>query len=202
MELLLATNNGHKHREFLRLFPGFRILLQAEAGIVFDFAEGEESFLSNALGKARTLFLMSGRPAIGDDSGLMVDALGGAPGVFSARYGSDGRGKTLSAAERNAFLLERLQGVKERGAAFVCCLALVLEEDRFLVAQETVRGIIAEEPRGANGFGYDPLFFLPAAGKTIAEIPDAEKDDISHRGRAARRIRALLADESKEPLWT
>lgn len=201
MELLLATNNAHKHREFLRLLPGCRIVLPADAGIDFDFKEGGESFLSNALGKARALFRLAGRPVIADDSGLAVDALGGAPGVFSARYGSVERGRDLSAEERNAFLLERLRGVAERGAAFVCCLALVLEENRFLVAQETVRGVIAQEPHGANGFGYDPLFLVPGRGKTIAEIPDGEKDAISHRGRAARRLAALLAS-AKEPLWT
>jgi len=201
MELLLATNNEHKHREFLRLFPGCRIVLPRDVGIAFDFEEGEESFLSNALGKARALFRLAARPVMADDSGLTVDALAGAPGVYSARYGSVERGRNLSAAERNAFLLERLAGVKERGAAFVCCLVLVLSEDRFLVAQETVRGLIAEAPRGANGFGYDPLFLVPGTGKTIAEIPEVEKDAISHRGRAARRMAALL-DAAKEPPWT
>jgi XTP/dITP diphosphohydrolase len=190
-ELLLASNNDHKHAEFVRLFPGVRILRPLDVGMDFDFAEDGASFLENALGKARALHGLARRPVIGDDSGLCVAALDGEPGVRSSRYGSDGTSK-LSTPERNALLLARLAGAKDRRAFFVCCLVLAIDEDRFVAVQETVHGEIAESPRGANGFGYDPLFLLPARGLTIAELPDAEKDLVSHRGRAARRLRALL----------
>ncbi len=192
-ELLLASNNEHKHAEFVRLFPGVRILRPADLGIDFDFPEDGATFLDNALGKARALREAAGRPVISDDSGLCVEALGGDPGIYSSRYGSSGGGK-LSAPERNAFLLAKLRGIADRRAHFVCCLVLELEADRLFVAQETVHGVIADGPRGGGGFGYDPLFLLPERGCTIAELPDAEKDTVSHRGRAARRIRAMLED--------
>jgi len=191
-ELLLASNNEHKHAEFARLFPGTRILVPAEAGVESDFAEDGATFLDNALGKALALHRVARRPVIADDSGLCVHALGGEPGIFSSRYGSSGSGR-LAAPERNAYLLERMRDASDRRAYFVCCLALVLEEDRLFVAQETVHGVIARKPRGTGGFGYDPLFILPERGLTVAELPDAEKDLVSHRGRAARRILALMA---------
>jgi len=190
-ELLLASNNDHKHAEFVRLFPGVRILRPGDAGLEFDFVEDGTSFLANALGKARALFAAAQRPVIGDDSGLCVAALGGAPGIRSSRYGSDGARK-LETSDRNALLLSRLAGVEDRRAFFVCCLVLALDEDRFVAVQETVHGEIAASPRGTNGFGYDPLFLLPDRGLTIAELPDAEKDLVSHRGRAARRLRVML----------
>ena len=190
-ELLLASNNEHKHEEFTRLFPGVRILLPREIGLAFDHPEDGESFLENALGKARALHAIARRPVIGDDSGLCVAALGGAPGVHSARYGSEGGGR-LGAVERNALLLARLARAADRRAYFVCCLVLVLDADRFIAVQETVHGEIAGQARGAHGFGYDPLFLLPDRGLTIAELPEIEKDLVSHRGRAARRLRAML----------
>ena len=197
-ELLLASNNAHKHQEFLRLFPGVRILVPGDLGIDFVFEEDGETFLGNAFGKATALFAAAKRPVIADDSGLCVRALGGQPGVLSSRYGSVAGGALLDAPRRNAYLLDRMEGIQDRDAYFVCCLVCVMEEDRFLAAQETVPGEIAESPRGDNGFGYDPLFFLPQRGKTMAELPDEEKDGISHRGRAARRIIAVL----KEQPWT
>lgn len=190
-ELLLASNNDHKHAEFVRLFPGVRIVRPRDIGVAFDFAEDGASFLANALGKARALYEIAHRPVIGDDSGLCVAALDGAPGVQSARFGSVG-GAKLETPARNALLLARLAGVADRSAHFVCCLVLVLDADRFIAVQETVHGVIAGEPRGAHGFGYDPLFLLPDRGRTIAELPDDEKDLVSHRGRAARRLRAML----------
>jgi XTP/dITP diphosphohydrolase len=191
-EFLLASNNDHKRQELVRLLPGARILTPAEVGLRFDFDEDGETFLANAFGKAVALFHAAQRPVIADDSGLCVRALGGEPGIFSSRYGSGAGGALLGAPQRNAYLLDRMEGLTDRAAWFVCCLVLLLEESRFVVAQETVHGTIAEEPRGENGFGYDPLFLVPETGKTIAELPDAEKDAISHRGRAARRILAAM----------
>jgi XTP/dITP diphosphohydrolase len=190
-ELLLASNNDHKHAELVRLFPGVAIVRPRDIGVDFDFAEDGASFLENALGKARALQGIARRPVIGDDSGLCVAALDGEPGVRSSRYGSDGARK-LETPERNALLLSRLAGVEDRRAFFVCCLVLVVDGDRFVAVQETVHGEIALSPRGRNGFGYDPLFLLPGRGLTIAELPDAEKDLVSHRGRAARRMRKML----------
>jgi XTP/dITP diphosphohydrolase len=191
MEFLLASNNSHKRDEFVRLLGGHVIRMPSEAGIGFDFEEDGESFFQNAFGKAMALHETAGVPVIADDSGLCVDALDGEPGLYSSRFGSSG-GALLDSGERNAFLLSRMRGVEDRKAHFVCCLVLVLGRDRFFTAQETVDGLITAAPRGAHGFGYDPLFLVPGTGKTIAELPDAEKDAISHRGRAARRILAML----------
>ena len=197
-ELLLASNNSHKHDEFARLFPGLRILLPKDLGLAFEFEENSQTFLDNALGKSLTLHRLAGRTVIADDSGLCVPALGGEPGVYSSRYGSVPGGAVLAAPERNQYLLCRMKGLADRRAFFVCCLALVVEETRFVTIQETVHGVIAEAPRGTNGFGYDPLFFLPERGMTIAELPDADKDAVSHRGRAARLLLAILKNSSGE----
>ncbi len=202
-ELLLASNNGHKRDEFIRLFPGVSIVTPQEIGVSFDFEEDGETFLANAFGKAMALFQAARRPVIGDDSGLCVPALGGEPGIFSSRYGA-GAGGLLAAPQRNAYLLDRMEGLADRAAYFVCCLVLVLGSERFFIAQETVHGEIAEAPRGENGFGYDPVFIVPGTGRTIAEMADGEKDAVSHRGRAARRIRTLLRAEPEggENAWT
>jgi XTP/dITP diphosphohydrolase len=194
-EFLLASNNAHKHQEFVRLFPGIRVLMPRDVGIEFDFDETGDTFLENAFGKAMALFQSAKRPVIGDDSGLCVRALGGEPGIFSSRYGSGAGGVPLEAPRRNAYLLDRMEGIQDRAAYFVCCLVLVLEESRFISVQETVHGRIAEGPRGEHGFGYDPLFIVPSHEKTIAELPDPVKDQISHRGLAARRILAGMRSE-------
>ena len=193
-ELVLASNNGYKHAEFVRLFPNHTIRRPADLGIDFVFPEDGESFLENAFGKAVALYHSAKRPIIADDSGLCVAALGGEPGVYSSRYGAGVDGALLDSSKRNAYLLDRMEGIEDRGAFFVCCMVLLVEESRFFIAQETVHGTIAESPRGDKGFGYDPLFLLPDRGMTIAELPDEEKDAISHRGRAARRILASIGE--------
>lgn len=195
-EFLLASNNAHKHQEFIRLFPGIRILIPRDLGMVFDFEETGETFLENAFGKAMALFHMAKQPVIADDSGLCVGALGGEPGIFSSRYGAEAGGALLDAPRRNAYLLDRMEGIQDRAAYFACCCVLVLEGSRFVAVQETIHGHITEVPRGENGFGYDPVFLVPGHEKTIAELPDKEKDAISHRGRAARRILAALRGKS------
>ena len=191
-ELLLASNNDHKRLEFDRLFPGVTIRTPRDVGVDFDFDENGATFLANAHGKAMALFHSARLPVIADDSGLCVSALDGEPGIYSSRYGVPPGTPPLEAPERNAYLLRRMAGTTERAAYFVCCLVLVLADSRFFIAQETVEGMIADAPRGRNGFGYDPLFFFPARGRTMAELPDEEKDAVSHRGRAARRMLALL----------
>jgi XTP/dITP diphosphohydrolase len=160
-------------------------------GVDFRYEEAGATYLDNALGKALHLFAQVGRPVLADDSGLEVPALGGEPGIRSSRYGSQPGGPKLSDADRCRLLLAKADGLSDRSCFFVCCIALVLEQPRFFTAQEICRGQLAGEPRGSGGFGYDPVVFLPERGKTVAELADREKDRVSHRGRAARRLRAL-----------
>lgn len=195
MELLVATGNAHKLLELGPLFPGHRLLGPADVGHQgFEVEENGATYLDNALLKARALHALTGRPSLADDSGLAVHALGGAPGVLSARYGSEDGKRKLESAERNALLLAECAGFEDRRCAFVCALALVLDEERFFVVQETCPGELLRAPRGEGGFGYDPVVFLPRLGKSVAELSQEEKNLVSHRGRAGRRLAALLAD--------
>jgi XTP/dITP diphosphohydrolase len=191
MEILLASNNRDKADEVERLFWNHTILLPADIGIVFDYEEKGESFLENAMGKALACYKLAKMPVLSDDSGLCVDALGGMPGVQSARFGAE-NGNILTASEKNSLLLSRLAGKGDRSASFVCCLVLVVSDYRFFIAQETCAGEITLAEKGSGGFGYDPVFFIPEKEMTIAELSDREKDEISHRGKAAARILAIL----------
>ncbi|MCD6343893.1 MAG: RdgB/HAM1 family non-canonical purine NTP pyrophosphatase [Spirochaetaceae bacterium] len=195
MELLLATGNPHKKEELSRILHPHRVLIPSDLGISFDADETGTTYLENALIKARTLRdLSGGRTVLADDSGLSVPALGGAPGVYSARYGSDESDRELEAPERNQLLLANMADIKgeNREAFFVCCMALILDNYRVFTAQETFSGIIALKPYGAGGFGYDPIFHLPERNCSVAELNAEEKDRISHRGRAGLRIKAVL----------
>jgi XTP/dITP diphosphohydrolase len=183
-----ATGNPHKREELAAVLEGHEIRIPPEGS--FDPEETGASFLENALIKARALYRQVRSPVIADDSGLCVDALGGRPGIFSARYGSASR--PLDAGERNALLLGELESHSRRSARFVCAMVLLLAEDRFFVAQETLEGEIVRESRGSGGFGYDPLLYLPDRGCTVAELPQGEKNRISHRGKAARILREVL----------
>lgn len=194
MTLYIATNNAHKVKELAELFPGIPLRTPADAGIEFDHDETEDSFLGNSLGKARALFGLVKAPVLADDSGLCVDALGGAPGVRSARYGSPDDGRTvLSARDKNELLLREMEGRRDRTCRFVCAMTLMLSEHRFVTVQETCEGRLLESPRGAEGFGYDPVFYLPGEGLSMAELSLERKNRLSHRGRAAARILAVLA---------
>jgi XTP/dITP diphosphohydrolase len=190
-ELVVATNNAHKVRELTRLFPGVHLLTPSDLGVVFEFQEEGSSYLDNSLGKARHLYAQVGRPVLADDSGLEVPELGGEPGIRSSRYGSQPGGPKLSDADRCQLLLAKAEALADRSCFFVCCMALVFEESRFLTAQEVMRGQLARAPCGSGGFGYDPIVFIPERGRTVAQLSDREKDRLSHRGRAARRVRAL-----------
>jgi XTP/dITP diphosphohydrolase len=194
MDILAATFNRHKIEELAPLFPAHRLLSPADLGYgEIEIEENGSNYFENALIKAKTLFTLSGIPTLADDSGLSVAALGGAPGIHSARYGSiDGGGK-LSSAERNALLVAEMVGVRDRVCAFYCCLVFLYGHDRFLSVQETCPGILTDAPRGGGGFGYDPLVFLPELDKTVAELSLEEKSQVSHRGRAARTMNALLS---------
>ena len=189
MTLLLASTNAGKMREFRRVLPEVQVLTPHDRGLTFRYEERGATFIDNALGKARHLFAKTGVATVADDSGLVVPALDGAPGVRSARYGGD-----ITQQRRNLLLLDALAGACDRSARFVCCLAVVLAEHRLLVVQETVEGSVISAPRGAGGFGYDPIFRPRGAGETFAEMDDDAKDAISHRGRALRRMRRVLLE--------
>ncbi len=187
----VATNNPHKLREFRRLFPGFQLFSPDQIGSAFSYEETGNTYLDNALGKALHLYHLIETPVLADDSGLEVAGLGGQPGIYSSRFGSVDT--KLSDFERNAYLLNRAASLSDRACFFVCCMVAVFDEKRFFAVQETFPGVLAAEPSGSGGFGYDPVVYLPEKGKTVAELGDEEKDAISHRGKAARRLASLLS---------
>ena len=182
-KLVIASNNAGKLREFQHMLEplGIEVLTQAELGI----SEAEEphcTFIENALAKARHVSRLSGKPALADDSGICVEALGGAPGVLSARYA----GEPKSDHRNNDKLLQTLLGVTDRRAHYYCVLVLVLhaEDPQPLIAEGEWHGEIAHEERGDGGFGYDPMFWLPQLGKMSSELSHEEKAKISHRAKA------------------
>lgn len=197
MTILVATNNAHKKQELEAIFPDWTLLLPADIGKSgWDHEETADTFLGNALGKARALWSDAGGryPVLADDSGLCVEALAGAPGILSARYGQAEAGRMLSDQEKNLLLLKNLEAQTNRRARFVCALALVLGPHRVFTAEESWEGEVARSVEGVHGFGYDPLFFLPSHGVTSAQLPPATKNRLSHRYRACRRIAAVVAD--------
>ncbi|MBQ3703690.1 MAG: XTP/dITP diphosphatase [Oscillospiraceae bacterium] len=186
MKLIIASNNAHKLTEMKAILAPFFDDVQSmrEAGIEHETVEDGETFMENAVKKARELAEISGCCAIADDSGLCVDTLGGAPGVYSARYsGVHGDDKA-----NNAKLLRELEGVENRGAHYACAIALAWPDGRLLTAEDYLYGEIAHDERGSNGFGYDPLFLIPELGLRTAEISPEEKNRISHRGKALRQL--------------
>lgn len=183
MKVILASKNPHKLTELSVILSqhGFEIALESEYGLDIDVDETGTTFEENSLLKAEAVMKASGLPVLADDSGLMVDALNGAPGVYSARYGhksSDG--------ERTAFLLENMKDVpdEKRTAKFVCVITCLWPDGRKIVARGECPGVITREVHGENGFGYDPVFYLPELGMTYAELPSEQKNAISHRARA------------------
>ena len=183
MKVILASKNPHKLTELSAILSqhGFEIALESEYGLDIDVDETGTTFEENSLLKAEAVMKASGLPVLADDSGLMVDALNGAPGVYSARYGhksSDG--------ERTEFLLENMKDVPDgkRTAKFVCVITCLWPDGRKIVARGECPGVITREVHGENGFGYDPVFYLPELGMTYAELPSEQKNAISHRARA------------------
>ena len=193
MRLLIATHNQGKKREYERLLAGLDLELVslADVGIRESVPEEGETYAENALAKAQGYAALSGLLTLADDSGIEVDALGGAPGVLTARYA----GEDASDAERNALILRNIAGVPDerRTARFRCVIALAWPDGRTAVTEGVVEGRIAQEPRGEHGFGYDPIFFVPEFGRTMAELPEKTKNRISHRARAAAAAARLLA---------
>ncbi len=189
--LVLATANPEKVREFRPLLGGlgYTIVSLWELSDVRLPPEGETSYADNALAKARAVTAATPAVALGDDSGLEVDALGGRPGVASARYGGPG----LTGAERIARLLAELGPTRSRGARFRCAIALVAPWGEEALVEGVVDGVLTGAPRGTGGFGYDPVFLVPGLGRTFGELTDSEKERLSHRARAVAAARPILA---------
>ena len=181
MRLVAATGNAHKLKEIRAVLKGFEVLSEREAGFFGEVEETGATFLENARLKARAVCKATGMPALADDSGLCVDALGGAPGVKSARYSGGGD------AENRTLLLKNMEKKEDRSAHFCCAVVLCFPDGRELSAEGRSCGRILREERGAGGFGYDPLFFSDDLGKTFAE-----KNSVSHRGRALAALEKLL----------
>lgn len=192
--LLLATTNRHKLEEYRTIFSDlpFRLLSLYDIALDMHVEETGTTFAENAELKARAYAHASGMLTLADDSGLEIDALGGAPGVYSARFA----GPDTSYEERFRLILERLSGlpVEQKTARFCCSIAVAEPSGYCRVVEGVVEGVIADAPRGEHGFGYDPIFLIPELGKTTAELAPEQKHRISHRGRAAQKARVLLTN--------
>ena len=194
-KIVFATGNEGKMREVRLILQdlGFPVLSMKEAGVSLDIEENGTTFAENAMIKARAVWEKTGGIVLADDSGLVVDYLGGEPGVYSARY----LGEDTSYEIKNQAIIDRLADAKEeeRTARFVSAIAAVLPDGSELVTEGTVEGLIAHEPAGNGGFGYDPIFYLPEYGVTSAEIPIEKKNEISHRGKALEAMKKALKEE-------
>ena len=190
MRLIVASNNSNKLREFHEILgERFDIVSMHEAGIDADIEENGTTFEENALIKAKSAAEFTGLPALADDSGLCVDALDGAPGIYSARYceGTD--------EDRNAFLLKNMQDKENRACRFVCAIACVLADGETLTVRGECEGTLLRENHGAGGFGYDPLFYVEKYGCTFGELPAEVKNTISHRANALNKLKEALKDK-------
>ena len=191
-KLIFATGNKDKMREIREIMADtdFEVVSMKEAGFEGDVVENGSTFEENALIKARAVCKACGEIVLADDSGLEIDYLNKEPGIYSARY----MGEDTSYRIKNANLIERLAGVpdEQRTARFVCAIAAVFPDGTEKVLRRTMEGRIGYEEKGPNGFGYDPIFFLPEYGKYSAELPREEKNRISHRGKALRAMREEL----------
>lgn len=187
-KLVVATKNKGKLKEIAEIMEGlpFEVISMGEAGLDIDIEENGSTFEENALIKARAVAAASGEAAMGDDSGLEVDYLDGAPGIYSARFGGEG----ATDADKYLKLLGMLEKAPEnkRSARFVCAAAVVFADGKEFVVRGTCEGVIGHEPIGSNGFGYDPVFYLPEFNRTFAQLSSEEKNGISHRGKALRLI--------------
>ena len=187
MRAVLASHNKKKMKEMREILAqlGVEVISQAEAGVDIEPEETGTTFEENARIKARAIMEATGLPAIADDSGLVVDALDGAPGVYSARYGGEG----LDDDDRWKLLLKNMEGKEDRACRFVCVICCALPDGAEVMSRGTVEGRVAFGPEGDGGFGYDPIFYLPERGCTMACLPAEEKNAISHRGNALRAFR-------------
>ena len=193
-KIIFATGNAGKMREIRAILSdlGLPVLSMKEAGVDVDIVEDGKTFAENAKIKAMAVWKQTGGIVLADDSGLAVDYIGGEPGVYSARY----LGEDISYEIKNQAIIDRLADAKEeeRTARFVSAIAAVLPDGSELVTEGTVEGLIAHEPAGNGGFGYDPIFYLPEYGVTSAEIPIEKKNEISHRGKALEAMKIKLRE--------
>lgn len=191
-KIVFATANEGKVKEIKEILKDFpiEVVSMKEMGITADIEENGATFEENSLIKARALVKLTGLPALADDSGLEVDYLNGEPGIYSARY----LGRDTDYEYKNNYIIDKLSEAKgeERSARFVCVISLVLPDGREFVERGVVEGLIGYEQKGENGFGYDPIFYLPEYGKTSAELPPEEKNRISHRGKALTAMKKLI----------
>jgi len=192
MKLIIASNNAHKLKEIKAILGTYfeEVLSMREAGIDHETVEDGTTFMENAVKKAREIAEISGCCAIADDSGICVDALDGAPGIYSARFS----GVHGDDEANNDLLLEKLSGRDDRGAHYTCAIALARPDGTIVKAEGYLYGLIGHERIGTNGFGYDPLFFLPEYGMTTAQLDPDEKNRISHRAQA---LKALVKELEK-----
>ena len=194
-KIILATNNDNKLREIREMLSDgdIEVISLKEAGIIKDVEETGKTFKENAFIKAKEICRMTKEPVLADDSGLEVDYLDGAPGIYSSRF----MGEDTPYSEKNKAIIEQLKDAKkdERGAAFRCVMALVFPDGREFFTEGKMAGIIADEPQGENGFGYDPIVYLPDYGMTSAQLSPEEKNAASHRGQALRKMVEIINRE-------
>ena len=192
MKVILASKNQHKLVELSAILSqlGFEIALESEYGLDIDVDETGTTFEENSFLKAEAVMKASGLPVLADDSGLEIDYLGGEPGIYSARY----MGEDTSYDIKNARILERMEGVPDdqRTARFVCAMAAIMPGGEVICTEGIMEGLIGYEMKGTNGFGYDPIFYLPEYGMTSSEISPEKKNEISHRGKALRKMQDEL----------
>ncbi len=195
MKVVLASKNPHKLEEISQITSrfGMELVLQSQLGVDLDVEETGTTFEENSLQKAWAVMKATGLPALADDSGIAVDALGGEPGVYSARYGFD---ESLDDWGRLQLLLKNMEKVPDgqRQAKFVCVITMVTPEEQIIQARGEIHGELTRKPRGENGFGYDPIFYYPPLGKTTAELTAEEKHAVSHRGNALRALQEKLKE--------
>jgi XTP/dITP diphosphohydrolase len=188
-EIVISTNNHNKLKELSSVFgSGIKLMTLKEVNFHEKIIEDGKTFIENSLKKCIAFYDKIKKPVMADDSGICVAALDGAPGIFSARYGGD----HLSDKERYEHLLHAVKDKKDLNASFVCALVLYINPNRIYIVQEETKGLITFEPKGSNGFGYDPIFYLPELKKTAAELTDSEKNEVSHRGKAAREMKKII----------
>ena len=195
--IVIATNNKNKVKEFASLFnnPNIEFKTLKEIGYNKEIIEDGSSFKENAYIKAHQVSKDLNLTAISDDSGLCCDGLNGAPGIFSARYSKSGLDE-----DNNKLLLENLKNVKNRNAHYTCAICICHPDGSYKIVEETCEGIIIDEYRGSNGFGYDPIFYIPEFDKTFAEVSLNKKNEISHRAKAIRKAKELV-DENFDFKW-
>ena len=190
--ILFATGNQGKMKEVREILAdlGVEVVSMREAGVSAEIVEDGDTFEENAVIKARTIMELTGELTLADDSGLEIDALGGEPGVYSARY----MGEDTSYHIKNNNLIQRLSGVpdQQRTARFVCSIAAAFPDGEIITTNGVIEGMIGYEEAGENGFGYDPIFVVPQLGCTTAQLSDEQKNEISHRGRALRKMKEEL----------